>query len=73
MTSVEVRDGETTIGRSRESGLFVDHGSVSRRHAVLRVAGSAWHIEDLGSANGTFVGGPGSRPARRSPWRSAPR
>lgn len=28
---------------------------VSRRHALLRYAGSQWTITDLGSANGTFV------------------
>ena len=30
---------------------------VSRRHAQLTTDGSRWFVEDLGSANGTFVGG----------------
>lgn len=31
---------------------------VSRRHAQLTTDGTRWFVEDLGSANGTFVGGP---------------
>jgi DNA-binding NtrC family response regulator len=61
-----VRDGETStyplspgkslIGRAREAQVRVDHGSVSREHAMLHVA-AALHIEDLGSANGTRLRG----------------
>jgi pSer/pThr/pTyr-binding forkhead associated (FHA) protein len=29
---------------------------VSWRHAVLRLEGSTWLLEDVGSTNGTFVG-----------------
>jgi pSer/pThr/pTyr-binding forkhead associated (FHA) protein len=36
--------------------LFLDSPSVSRRHALIRVAGDRATIEDLGSKNGTFVG-----------------
>jgi len=33
--------------------------AVSRRHAQLSTDGSRWWVEDLQSANGTFVGGDG--------------
>ena len=48
------RAGEMTIGRDEASAVRIDDPSVSRRHAVLRVA-QTLEIEDLGGANGTFV------------------
>jgi len=50
------------IGRlSHSRGIFPDvecelDSGCSRRHAMLTHDGSRWWIEDLGSANGTFVG-----------------
>lgn len=44
------------IGRSEGNGVVIDHVSVSRRHAQLFVTAEKVSIEDLGSANGTFVG-----------------
>src|SRR4029078_10212220 len=52
-----VRPGaRLVIGRGDDCDLRLPHESVSRRHAVLSGDG-AWRIEDLGSSNGTFVGG----------------
>jgi DNA-binding NtrC family response regulator len=48
------RAGEVTIGRDEASAVPIDDASVSRRHAVLRVA-ETLEIEDLGGSNGTFV------------------
>jgi hypothetical protein len=48
-------DGETTIGRSPDCGIFLDDVTVSRKHAVLRERDGAFFIEDQGSLNGTFV------------------
>jgi len=49
--------GENLIGRDRETVVWIDDESVSRRHArILIVDGDAW-IEDLGSKNGTFLRG----------------
>ncbi len=45
----------TTIGRSPDCGVFLDDVTVSRRHAALVRSDNRWHIEDLGSLNGTFV------------------
>jgi DNA-binding NtrC family response regulator len=46
--------GEVTIGRDEGNTVRIDDPSVSRRHAVLRVADRI-EIEDLGGANGIFV------------------
>jgi hypothetical protein len=48
-------EGETTIGRSPDCGIFLDDVTVSRKHAVLRERGGNFFIEDQGSLNGTFV------------------
>jgi Protein of unknown function (DUF3662)/FHA domain len=45
------------LGRSRDCDIVLDDSSVSRRHAELRPAGSAWTIEDLDSTNGVRVNG----------------
>ena len=49
-------DGQARIGRQvEERGMAVLEPSVSRQHAELTLAGDAWSIRDLGSANGTYV------------------
>src|SRR5215471_8101791 len=45
-----------SIGRNPESDIVVEEARVSWRHAVLRLDGSIWLLEDVGSTNGTFVG-----------------
>lgn len=62
------------IGRvSRSLGTFPDvdcelDTGCSRRHAMLSTDGTRWWIEDLDSANGTFVGAPtGPLPAMPIP------
>lgn len=46
--------GTVKIGRSDECDVRIDNRSVSRRHAILHL-GPVLRIQDLGSANGTFV------------------
>jgi hypothetical protein len=48
-------EGETTIGRSPDCGIFLDDVTVSRKHAVLVERDGSFFIEDQGSLNGTFV------------------
>lgn len=55
-TEVEVPE-TLSVGRLPESGLMLTEGHPSRRHAVITTAGSSVTVEDLGSANGTFVNG----------------
>ena len=45
------------IGRAPEAALQIDSGGVSRLHARITVRGGEVRVEDLGSKNGTFVGG----------------
>jgi diguanylate cyclase (GGDEF)-like protein len=60
----------TMIG-GPDAGQVFDEPSVSRLHARITCSGaSAYFIEDLGSTNGTFVGG---RSVRRSSLRSGDR
>ena len=47
--------GEIAIGRSQDAGLIINHASVSRTHAVLDL--DLMTITDVGSRNGTTVGG----------------
>lgn len=45
------------IGREAPADLIVASPLVSRRHAMLTVEGDTVTLQDLGSANGTFVNG----------------
>ena len=44
------------IGRDPDSDIVVADPRVSWQHAVLRLAGDSWLLEDCGSTNGTFAG-----------------
>lgn len=46
---------EVWVGRSPECALRVDDGLVSRKHAVVRRSQDRYLIEDLLSANGTYI------------------
>lgn len=45
------------VGRTPLAGLRVDHGSVSREHAVIEWHRDCWRLRDLGSRNGTTING----------------
>jgi signal transduction histidine kinase len=49
-------DGENIVGRANCAVKLAD-GTVSRRHACLVPRNGAWALEDLGSANGTYLNG----------------
>ncbi|HEY2518272.1 MAG TPA: FHA domain-containing protein, partial [Polyangiaceae bacterium] len=53
--------GEVILGRGESSCLRLDLASISRRHARL-VLGAEVFVEDLGSRNGTRIGGKVLRP-----------
>ena len=49
-------EGESVmVGRDRTCSIVLSHPAVSRRHARITLTGSAWVLEDLKSANGTYV------------------
>lgn len=45
------------LGRGAAADIRIDDRSVSRRHARIAEASGLYYVEDLGSANGTFVNG----------------
>lgn len=49
--------GEVLVGSAVECAVRLTAGDVSRRHALLRVSRGVVGVVDLGSKNGTFVGG----------------
>jgi pSer/pThr/pTyr-binding forkhead associated (FHA) protein len=55
--TVRLRAADTTVGRQEGCGLRIPSGTVSRRHCRLRFRDGYLTVEDLGSANGTFVNG----------------
>jgi hypothetical protein len=44
-----------TIGRRPDSDVFLDDVTVSRDHALIVRRGGEFHLDDLGSLNGTYV------------------
>lgn len=54
---LEVPAGESVMGRDRGCAIRIEAESVSRHHARLTGTGRVVSIEDLGSKNGTWVGG----------------
>lgn len=61
----QLEEGAYVIGRSPNSRLCLPYPEVSERHALLMVRGGKATIEDLDSANGTWVNGDpvvGTRP-----------
>jgi DNA-binding winged helix-turn-helix (wHTH) protein len=50
-------DGENVVGRDPEASVWLDDSTISRRHARLVVSDTGTVLEDLGSKNGTTVGG----------------
>jgi pSer/pThr/pTyr-binding forkhead associated (FHA) protein len=57
--------GDLKIGRFISNHIHIEHSSISRFHAVLRLA-PPMTIEDLGSANGTRVRDRPLKPGRQT-------
>src|SRR5262245_45499306 len=54
---VALLDGDRIAGRDPATEIWLDSPKVSRRHAKFVVDRQTVTVEDLGSKNGTFVGG----------------
>lgn len=47
----------STVGRHPDADIFLDDVTVSRRHAQFLRDGHTFVVRDLGSLNGTYLGG----------------
>ncbi|MBE0703679.1 MAG: FHA domain-containing protein [Afipia sp.] len=47
----------TSIGRLRDSDIFLDDITISRRHAEIRWHNCAFSLADVGGLNGTYLNG----------------
>jgi DNA-binding winged helix-turn-helix (wHTH) protein len=54
-----LHNGENLIGRDPDVHVFLDHPSVSRRHARISITAGRVVLEDLNSRNGTCLDGRG--------------
>jgi len=54
---IRLAEGENVLGRTADAAAWIDHASVSRRHARIVVESDRVTLEDLGSKNGTRVRG----------------
>jgi DNA-binding winged helix-turn-helix (wHTH) protein len=52
-----LHEGENVIGRDEGALAWIESAGVSRRHARIVISDGKATLEDLGSKNGTFVGG----------------
>ena len=56
-TTLDLASSPILLGRAQEATLVLEDDYASGRHARLFPQGSRWFIEDLGSTNGTYLGG----------------
>jgi hypothetical protein len=55
---VPLTDAPTTIGRAQGNTVVIGSDlQVSSLHAIVEPVGSGWCVRDLGSRNGTLIGG----------------
>jgi eukaryotic-like serine/threonine-protein kinase len=50
-----IQGDNVMVGRDRTCSIVLSHPAVSRRHARMTLNGASWIVEDLKSANGTYV------------------
>jgi len=55
--SLDLANAEIRVGRAMDCAIRTDDAMVSRHHARLRRSGDDVVVEDLGSKNGTWIGG----------------
>jgi pSer/pThr/pTyr-binding forkhead associated (FHA) protein len=56
-TTIKLGDSPVTLGRADDSTLVLTDDYASTRHARLVPTDGSWAVEDLGSTNGTYLGG----------------
>ncbi len=56
-TSIPLGTTPVTIGRAPDSAIVLNDDFISTHHAVVSPHGEQWILQDLGSTNGTVIGG----------------
>jgi len=54
---IELGENEVFIGRGPDCKIQISVDNVSRKHASISFCNEEFHIEDLGSTNGTYING----------------
>lgn len=54
---VALRGEQVVVGRLSDCDICLSDANASRRHAAFAREGDGWTIDDLGSTNGTYLGG----------------
>lgn len=54
---IELPGPVVVIGRASDSDIAIDHDTISRHHAQIVYENGVYHLQDLGSTNGTFHNG----------------
>jgi DNA-binding winged helix-turn-helix (wHTH) protein len=54
---IPLNPGDNVLGRAADAAVWIDAPGVSRHHARIRLEGVDATLEDLGSKNGTYLGG----------------
>jgi pSer/pThr/pTyr-binding forkhead associated (FHA) protein/tetratricopeptide (TPR) repeat protein len=54
---VELNEGEVSLGRGKNCNVILEDKKASRKHAIIRRSGAGFTLQDLESANGTFLNG----------------
>jgi pSer/pThr/pTyr-binding forkhead associated (FHA) protein len=55
--ALTLKEGENSIGREKGCDILIDHNSLSRRHAIVKVTNGTVTVRDCGSKNNTSVNG----------------
>lgn len=56
-TVIPLGTADVTLGRAPDSTLVLDDDYASNRHSKVTLVNGTWVVSDLGSTNGTWVGG----------------